>query len=743
MKDLYLFDDDEIYAEAVRRIKECAEKGKKTLDFSSLSLKTLPPEIAGLEKLAELDISDCKLAAIPDFMGNLRSLKRLSVGSRYSSAHDSEIEKIVLPQSLKRLTNLQNLYVGYGVEIPEWLWDMDHLTALSICNDRIEALPAEIGNLKNLGKLRIYGAKIAALPDEIGHNLPLTVLDLQCPRMKAMPESFSHLKKMTTLAISDCNFSALPDFICEWTELEGIILSMENTFQGPFTELTKIPANIGNLKKLRVLELEGTNIKKLPDSLCECPLERFTVSGDFRSLPENFGKLTRLKELELNAYKLKTVPLSFGSLSSLEVFHFRGGNLGELPESFGNLSSLKNLDIITGQDIRLPETFGNLSALEDFCIDAEKMRVLPESIGNCNALKLFMLESDALTELPRSFVNLVHLEEFHADTFNLKNLPADFGNLAALKSLHIFSGALTTLPESIGTLKKLKSLWLDIHNVVYVPDSFEQLSYVKSNYIITGNTGRGKQKRSGSSSGHSKKNADFEELKTMSNAYRWKILEGHSLKELESLLCSVPRHFSAGETDKEIVKDIMLKRRQRLNRKFKWTEENIRRIAEVSDRFLAAWEAGFAKAKSIIDMLYEKETDKNAFWQNYDVEITLDPEILIKDAESGELDYSSDTVYEVIMDYLNSEFELNIMIGKNDYDPVTKDESGFRKDIFICRDLSWNIEGFGDIDLAEQYICYAIHILYSHNEWANEDILKINRISSQVKITREDDTGIF
>jgi hypothetical protein len=95
------------------------------------------------------------------------------------------------------------------------------------------------------------------------------------------------------------------------------------------------------------------------------------------------------------------------------------------------------------------------------------------------------------------------------------------------------------------------------------------------------------------------------------------------------------------------------------------------------------------------------------------------------------------------MDYLDSEFELNIHIGENDYNPTTKDESGFREDIHICRDLSWNIEGFGDIDLAEQYICYAIHVLYSHNEWANKDILKINRISSRVKITFQGEGGIF
>jgi hypothetical protein len=67
---------------------------------------------------------------------------------------------------------------------------------------------------------------------------------------------------------------------------------------------------------------------------------------------------------------------------------------------------------------------------------------------------------------------------------------------------------------------------------------------------------------------------------------------------------------------------------------------------------------------------------------------------------------------------------------------VTKDEKGFRENSHVNHDLSWNIEGFGDIELKDHYICYAIHILYSHNEWANEDILRINYIESEIRITR-------
>jgi hypothetical protein len=81
-------------------------------------------------------------------------------------------------------------------------------------------------------------------------------------------------------------------------------------------------------------------------------------------------------------------------------------------------------------------------------------------------------------------------------------------------------------------------------------------------------------------------------------------------------------------------------------------------------------------------------------------------------------------------------FGLSIHIN---YDPLTKSEEDFRQNTFIKRDLSWNIEGFGDIDLADYYICYALHVLYSHNEWANEDICRINNILCEVKVTWDRD----
>jgi hypothetical protein len=383
----------------------------------------------------------------------------------------------------------------------------------------------------------------------------------------------------------------------------------------------------------------------------------------------------------------------------------------------------------------LPETFGKLSFLEKINIDNEKMTALPKSIGKCSNLRQIYLNCDNLTELPSSMRNLKNLEEFSIYAFNLKKIPDVFGNLTSLKLLDIFSGVLTAFPESLWNLKKLKDLTLDAYHVNKLPESFKKLSYVKNQNIHIGKREPGRNQIGRSTAG-----LKFDELAYMNYQYRWKILERYSLKELEAMLCSAPHEYEATQIDKAIVKDILRERLCRLNRKFSWTPENIQRIAKVSDAFLAAWEAGFKKAKSIIDILYKRERDKDNFWDNYDGEIILHPNILVMD-KTGEWN-SCGGVYSVLVDSL-PERDLSINISGREYDPATKDEKGFREGIHINHDLSWNIEGFGDIDLQDHYICYALHILYSHNEWANEDILKINNIDSEVKIIHRNSGEVF
>ena len=375
----------------------------------------------------------------------------------------------------------------------------------------------------------------------------------------------------------------------------------------------------------------------------------------------------------------------------------------EIPESFGGLSSLENLTLVIKKELVLPKSFGGLRALGDIWIASPKMRRIPDSIGNCKNLNRISIESDKLAALPGSFCKLKKLQELHLDTFALKALPAALSNLTSLKSIDIFSGALTAFPESMGGLKKLARISLDARNVKELPASFNKLSYVKDREIEIGQNEPVLARKKGKV----KKNAplSFEELSTMRGRYLWKILETYSTKMIENLLCSAPT-YPIDEKDRWLFKDIMNERSHKFRGKFKWTEENKKRIAKVSDEFLKAWEDGFTKAKMIIEVPYKKEKDKKSFRDKYNIEIILYPEILFDNNDSEINDHK---LYNVITAYLNPETELNMRIN---YDPAAKNEDDFRKNININRDLSWNIEGFGDIELEEYYICYALHILY-------------------------------
>ena len=696
MEDMLLMDEDEICGEAQRRIKECREKSGRKLDFSCLQLTKIPPEIAELTTLEELDISNIEIKEIPAFLGNIASLKKLTVGTISYGSHYVN-GKLILPPQLGNLRNLQNLSLGYGIsEVPQWVFDHENLQALSIYNDGAQTIPAQIAKIKKLRKLRVYGNNITSLPREIGEQFELTVLDLKCPKLPELPESFANLKKMKCIRLDNCNFSAIPDFICGWTELEDLEINIDlklprtniltasrfdpqeielavvKANQGPFTVPDTIPRNIGNLQKLKHLILEGTGLVKIPDSLGDCPLRYLHLTGNFKNIPETFG----------------------------------------------NLSNLKMLYLSSGKPLTLPDSIGKLRALKELNIHAPEIRTIPVSIGMCKNLKIVSVSSDKLPSLPESFCNLKKLETLSLDTFALKKLPAAFGSLRSLKYFDVFSGALTALPESMCRLKNLNSLNIDAFNIKKLPSSFNQLSYVKRRDIKIG-----EEERAPVRTGNKKKRvtADFNSLVNMRYSWKYcrKLLETFSSKELEALLCSSPSRSSASEEEKNLFEQIMLERRIRLNKKFKWTDENKNRIVKVSDEFLKAWEEGFSKAKKMIEAL-------NPAGDKYSVEIVLYPHITYfkEDEYRG--------IYSAITDHLNSERDLSMCLRS---DTLVNNENCPTENIHVSRKLSWNIEGLGDIELEDSYICYALHVLYSHNEWAFEDILKINSISTELRIS--------
>jgi hypothetical protein len=228
----------------------------------------------------------------------------------------------------------------------------------------------------------------------------------------------------------------------------------------------------------------------------------------------------------------------------------------------------------------------------------------------------------------------------------------------------------------------------------------------------------------------------FKKIAAMNYDKRSAVIDKEPLERLEKLICSALHHGNSDEED--TYHSLILRRYARLRKKWTWTPENIQRVLAVSKLFSDAWEKAFVQAKNIIDTLYGQAENKAAFLEDYRLDITLEPGIWVQDTETGEWDIQTDTAAESVIYNFKYDVFLVIMLTKNDYNPETRDESGFRENINIKRDLNWNIDGvFDGFEDEDGYICFSVYELVDNN-WAIQDVVQINRINIHIEFKQYD-----
>jgi Leucine-rich repeat (LRR) protein len=299
------------------------------------SLKTLPASVGKLDKLEVLILESSGLSAVPEEIGQLKALKSLTLGAYpsfiFSNPHQisqwpaGTIDE--LPISLWQLDKLEVLILNNLCikAIPEEIGQLKSLKSLTLVGSNIKGcgafrqavdeLPISLGQLDKLEVLSLERLSLKALPDEIGQLKALKSLKIDSMCIDSLPASLCQLNKLETLTLIDLDLRVLPDKIGQLDALKSLLV-------GAMHSLTTLPTTLGQLDKLEVLTLRRlVNIAALPEEMGQLhALKSLTLSwmDALKKLPASLGQLKKLEVLTLTGLKIEALPDEIGQLTTLK-----------------------------------------------------------------------------------------------------------------------------------------------------------------------------------------------------------------------------------------------------------------------------------------------------------------------------------------------------------------------------------------------------------------------------------------
>ncbi|KAM9812849.1 DISP complex protein LRCH3 isoform X2 [Syngnathus typhle] len=174
-------------------------------DLSRNRLSDLPAEVCLLVSLESLNVYQNCLRSLPDHMINLQALTYLNLSRNQLSA----LPVVLCSLPLKVLIACNNKLVA----LPEEVGQLRHLTELDVSCNEIRTLPSQVGQLEALRDLNIRRNHLVVLPPELA-GLPLVRLDFSCNKVTSIPLCYTRLSQLHTMVLDNNPLHTPPAQIC-------------------------------------------------------------------------------------------------------------------------------------------------------------------------------------------------------------------------------------------------------------------------------------------------------------------------------------------------------------------------------------------------------------------------------------------------------------------------------------------------------------------------------------------------
>ncbi|XP_051021850.1 leucine-rich repeat-containing protein 40 [Acomys russatus] len=281
------------------------------LDLRGNKLQAVPEEIALLQSLERLDLSNNDISSLPCLLGNLhlkflalegnplRTIRREIIAKgtqevlKYlrskiqddgTTQNDSvPVTAMTLPSECRVNTHamvtlkLLDYSDKQATLIPDDIFDATRSTIITTVNfskNHLCEIPKRIVELKEtVSDVNLSFNKLSFISQEFGLLQKLTFLDLRNNFLSSLPEEMSSLTKLQTINLCFNRFRVMPAVLYHIPTLEAVLISnnqvgsidpqkvklMENlsTLDLQNNDLLQIPPELGNCVQLRTLLLDG------------------------------------------------------------------------------------------------------------------------------------------------------------------------------------------------------------------------------------------------------------------------------------------------------------------------------------------------------------------------------------------------------------------------------------------------------------------------------------------------------
>ncbi|GLJ10670.1 hypothetical protein SUGI_0132730 [Cryptomeria japonica] len=289
--------------------------------------------------------------------------------------------KIVCAYKLQRIPNS----IGLLEELK--CIDLNYCTAL-------KKLPEEFCGLRSLEWLRLSTCSmLSSLPSRLGDLINMRHLDLSyCKRLQTLPESFKQLRHLQHLILYYCEELTLRSDM-----LENISNLEYFNFEG-CRKLEQLPNQMTHQVRLKELRIVRTGIRQVPSDIGELrKLEVLEIAQSpfLASLPSALGNLSSLTRLSIESPLLTTIPTSLVNQSSLTLLVINSPLLTSLPTFFMDLSCLTTLHLFNCKMLNsLPEIVGSLNMLKMIKIVSTGVSTISITEDSCPSLEWLELHNN-------------------------------------------------------------------------------------------------------------------------------------------------------------------------------------------------------------------------------------------------------------------------------------------------------------------------------------------------------------